>query len=136
MRADFWTTLELAACREMASAGHSSAEIGKILHRSRNSVIGMCYRNKITLKLRKYKKAAKPTGTLWRRAKENLPNIAKYYQDPLKSHALEKLRTYGWQCRFIVNTDTRNPIWCPMHAVNGYSWCKDHILVCYQKTAA
>ena len=46
MKRKVWTSEETERARELLKI-HSSATVGKILHRSKNSVIGQFYREKV-----------------------------------------------------------------------------------------
>ena len=50
-----WSEADDATLRDMAAGGHSSSHIGKILERTRNSVIGRCHRLGIKLGVGTYR---------------------------------------------------------------------------------
>lgn len=118
-----WTEEQIETVKKMAYEKYSSSQIGAVIGKSRNSVIGFCHRNNIKLHKGIYHpRADKPFV-------QELPTPTIFI--PRKLVKLTELKID--QCAWIVgNSNTGESKCCGKKVIKG-SFCEEHSAVCYVK---
>ena len=140
---------KIEAVWPLAEQNYSALEIGLILGCSRNSVISVCWRNRIQLKGPRGKRnhlkpserrsgPAKQPYNGGRRRKPAKPSkspkirkrpmliIAKENIPPLNGTGIPFIDRRPNQCVWIFNNDMKNAICCGREVMEGHSYCQDH----------
>jgi hypothetical protein len=116
-----WSEEVQEALREMAQKNYSAAEAAAVLNKTRNSVIGFCYRNKIILRR---ESQGRPQITLQERV-SILTSIDRIKKKPIP-------RVNYWTpttCQYI-HGEPRGRMFCDRPIDRG-SYCEDHAMICY-----
>lgn len=138
-----WTDTELQIVKNLAAQGKSASEIGEAIGRSRNSVIGAVFRNKVKLLARrepqpKKERAPRPArGNHLRRIflTTSEPKESKYDTPtpppPSKEHYVPFLDRKYFQCKFIVEKRGNTHICCGTPATRR-GWCEYHASIVFR----
>lgn len=137
-----WTKEEIEIVSQLAGQGMSAAEIGLIVGRTRNSVIGAAYRNKLQLLAKKEhipkeRKPRPPRGNHLRRVfmSTSTPKEPKHETPPPPPPSRESyvpfLERRSGQCKFIVEKRNETHICCGATATRN-GWCDYHASIVYR----
>jgi len=140
-----WDEKNVKLLREYWSKGHTASEIAKMLggNVTRNSVIGKAHRmvlparatskrSKILKKEASSSNQAETEKYIGRKSKFRALLIDPTYE-PENPKQLEELGDGHQHCRYpIGHPDDQNFYFCGRSPVEGFSYCRLHILVSYQ----
>lgn len=133
-----WTNEEIEMAADLASRGMTSSEIGKVLNRTRNSVIGKLHRKAIRLGDKKpTRERAAPREKVERRPRNNdflrskAPNkkLIERVVEAKESRPIKLFDAKFFECKYIINQDRVAPFnttCCGATTFNNSSWCKEH----------
>lgn len=119
---DKWHHNEIELVRKLADKGYSASEMAdKLSGRSRNAVIGLCFRKNIKL-----------SGQKINHSKEKFPIPPISFRDELLLRKLPDPIKYSKPdgCQFIFG-DAKLRHFCGQTVLHG-SFCLSHALVCYR----
>jgi hypothetical protein len=137
-----WSPEEIQIVRNMAEQNASASKIGEAIKRSRNSVMGIAFRNGIKLLNRKVRgqKVQKPPAKKGEHLKRKFASTAekkeKKYDEPFITAPSGKnnvpfLERRSNQCKFIIGR-TEKSHYCCGDPVDRKGWCKYHASIVYQ----
>lgn len=126
-----WSKEQLDKLKELAAKELSPREIGILMDKTRNSVIGKCHRHKIPI-LPDDKDKKTKQSLITRLKPKGAPLVA--YLDkkatPLPNHHTAKIQGL---CEWIAG-DPRKRSFCGKNTMQGTVWCPDHYRMVYAKS--
>lgn len=133
-----WTQEEIDTASDLASKGVTSTEIGKILNRTRNSVIGKLHRKAIRLggtkppkekTAPKVKVERKQRNSDFLRSKAPNKKLVERVFEAQGSRPIKLFDAKFFECKYIINQDRVAPFnttCCGATTFKNSSWCKEH----------
>lgn len=139
-----WSEDELDTLRVLWEAGCPTAEIGRRMHRPKNSIIGKAHRldlearpDPIIRRAPEVTLPALPSRPVYRMSAPPLPRPPPQKQKPLPPCLVPKIQTFkprgntGTCCWPIGEPGTPTFRFCEEAAVIGYPYCGDHCDIAY-----
>lgn len=136
-----WTPEQQEQLLTMAAQGFSASEIGDAVGRSRNAVLGRCFREGISLQDINQWAKDKTVVTKRNRVKQNLMKVVtrpKFtWQDRIAPVSTKPLRISfidlePSECRYILGkTAGAATVYCGLPVVEPHSYCVEHCRTCF-----